>query len=70
VSTLPVFNINQRKLAIVYRINMRGHSDYGIYNFFTPSAHMDADLDSVILTLISMVSKGKEGIKDISNTRN
>jgi hypothetical protein len=49
---------------------MRGHSDYGIYNFFTPSAHMDADLDSVILTLISMVSKGREGIKDISNTRN
>jgi hypothetical protein len=38
--------------------------------FFTPSAHMDADLDGVILTLISIVPKGREGIKDISNTRN
>jgi hypothetical protein len=31
---------------------------------------MDADLDDVILTLISMVPKGWEEIKNISNTHN
>jgi hypothetical protein len=38
--------------------------------FFIPSAHTDADLDGVIIILISMVPKGREGIKNISNTRN
>jgi hypothetical protein len=28
------------------------------------------DLDDVILTVISMVPKGRDGIKDISNTCN
>jgi hypothetical protein len=71
VLTLPVFNINQRQLTIVYKINMCGHSDYGIYNFLSLQVHICMNnLDDVILTLITMVPKGREGIKDISNTCN
>jgi hypothetical protein len=71
VSTLPIFIINQKQLAIVYKINMRGHSDYGIYNFLSLQVHICTnDLDDVIHTLISMVPKGRDGIKDISNTCN
>jgi hypothetical protein len=50
---------------------MCGHSDYGIYNFLSLQVHICTnDLDDVIHTLISMVPKGRDGIKDISNTCN
>jgi hypothetical protein len=50
---------------------MRGHSDYGIYIFLSLQVHICTnDLDDVILRLISMVPKGRDGIKDISNTCN
>jgi hypothetical protein len=48
---------------------MRAHSYYGVYIFLSLQVHIwTNDLDNVILTLIKMLPKGREGIKNISNT--
>jgi predicted Zn-dependent peptidase len=60
VSALSIFNINQRQLAISYMINMHAHLDYGV-NIFSLQVHIRTNDDNVILTLISMILKDREG---------
>jgi hypothetical protein len=60
-STLSIFNINQRQLAIGYMINMCAHSDYGVYIFLSFQVDIQTNNHDVILTLISIFHKDIEG---------